>query len=104
MNQATMDKLIREWDERVASGTVPAQLGEYLLAALSDEAALLRRMAGYPRSGRTHEEASLEGERATEAILASIQADGPHHDRTYHRDASGGSDSYTPCNLCQKVL
>jgi hypothetical protein len=104
MNQATMDKLIREWDERVASGTVPAQLGEYLLAALSDEAALLRRMAGYRRSVRRHEEEATLAGQTTEAILALIQADCPHHERTYHRDAAGGSDSYTRCNLCQKVL
>lgn len=104
MNQATIDKLIREWDGRVASGTVPTKLAEHLHGAFADEADLLRRMAGYRRSVRHHEEATLEGQRTTEAILASIQADCPHHEGTYHGDAAGGSSGYSRCNLCQKVF
>ena len=107
MNITTIEKLIRQIRDATPGADDAPLLASQLHGAIIAEGALLRRMRRYyaarecvegPDGSIAHLRAELV------SLLTGIQNDCPHDETTYHGDAAGGSDSFTRCDLCQKVL
>ena len=92
MKPETIQRLIEEYEGE--------DLASYLAEQIVEKQATVERLANWKACRARMMEEQSEHRSNSDRWLRAIRADCKHHETIYHRDASGGNDSYYECRTC----